>query len=159
MRKFLIVGLVLGLIGALPAWAGKDGAKGKKGKAKPHPEQRLERSQEIHPSNVVPPVSISIEQRTIIYDYYDQNYRAHGACPPGLAKKGTACLPPGQAKKRSWGVGQRLPSTVVIQPLPPELVLRLGLPPTGYAWGYVGGRIVLYALATRLIVDLVDALY
>jgi hypothetical protein len=28
-------------------------------------------------------------------------------CPPGLAKKGNGCLPPGQAKKR-FGVGQRL---------------------------------------------------
>ncbi len=32
------------------------------------------------------------------------------ACPPGLAKKGNGCLPPGQAKKR-FGVGERLPSS------------------------------------------------
>jgi hypothetical protein len=29
------------------------------------------------------------------------------SCPPGLARKGNGCLPPGQAKKR-FGVGQRL---------------------------------------------------
>ena len=31
------------------------------------------------------------------------------SCPPGLAKKGNGCLPPGQAKKR-FGVGERLES-------------------------------------------------
>ena len=28
-----------------------------------------------------------------------------GHCPPGLAKKSPACIPPGQAKK--WGIGDR----------------------------------------------------
>jgi hypothetical protein len=31
-----------------------------------------------------------------------------GGCPPGLAKKATPCVPPGQAKKL-FGVGQRVP--------------------------------------------------
>lgn len=31
---------------------------------------------------------------------------ARGTCPPGLAKKGNGCLPPGQAKKL-YSVGQR----------------------------------------------------
>ncbi len=31
-----------------------------------------------------------------------------GGCPPGLAKKSPACIPPGQAKKL-FGVGQRVP--------------------------------------------------
>jgi len=31
---------------------------------------------------------------------------AHGQCPPGLAKRGNGCLPPGQAKKL-YNVGQR----------------------------------------------------
>ncbi|HXH00385.1 MAG TPA: hypothetical protein VNI79_08240 [Sphingomicrobium sp.] len=35
----------------------------------------------------------------------------HGAkaCPPGLAKKNNGCLPPGQAKKRDFAQGQRIP--------------------------------------------------
>ena len=49
------------------------------------------------------------------------NPHAHGVaavgCPPGLAKKGTGCLPPGQAKKL-YGVGQRWPTNY------------------GYAWNY-----------------------
>jgi hypothetical protein len=31
---------------------------------------------------------------------------ARGSCPPGLAKKGNGCMPPGQAKKM-YSVGQR----------------------------------------------------
>jgi hypothetical protein len=31
-----------------------------------------------------------------------------GGCPPGLAKKSPACVPPGQAKKM-FGLGQRVP--------------------------------------------------
>jgi hypothetical protein len=31
-----------------------------------------------------------------------------GGCPPGLAKKGNGCLPPGQAKKL-YGIGDRVP--------------------------------------------------
>ncbi len=31
-----------------------------------------------------------------------------GGCPPGLAKKSPACVPPGQAKKL-FGIGQRVP--------------------------------------------------
>lgn len=102
---------------------------------------------------------ISGDQRTIVRDYYRQEYIARGFCPPGLAKKGTGCLPPGQAKKRYWVVGQLLPPAVVLQPLPPELVVRLGVPPVGYGWGYVDGRILLYALGNRLVVDIVDSLF
>ena len=36
------------------------------------------------------------------------NHIAMGHCPPGLAKKSPACVPPGQAKKL-FNVGQRLP--------------------------------------------------
>lgn len=44
---------------------------------------------------------------------YDQGERRlasfDGDCPPGLAKKGNGCMPPGQAKK-AFALGQRLPS-------------------------------------------------
>ncbi len=36
------------------------------------------------------------------------NHAAMGHCPPGLAKKGNGCMPPGQAKKL-YNIGQRLP--------------------------------------------------
>ncbi|MEO6360766.1 MAG: hypothetical protein ABIO43_09355 [Sphingomicrobium sp.] len=44
----------------------------------------------------------------IVSDRYGRLYalNAHGACPPGLAKKHNGCMPPGQAKK-TYNVGQR----------------------------------------------------
>jgi len=80
-----------------------------------------------------------------------------GNCPPGLAKKHNGCLPPGQAKKR-YVVGQRLPATVVIQPLPPVLVTRLGPAPRGYEYAVVDGDVVKLAVGTRLVVDAITAL-
>ena len=32
-----------------------------------------------------------------------------GGCPPGLAKKGNGCMPPGQARKYYWNRGTRVP--------------------------------------------------
>ena len=44
----------------------------------------------------------------ILSDRYGRLYalNARGNCPPGLAKRGNGCLPPGQAKKM-YNVGQR----------------------------------------------------
>jgi|EndMetStandDraft_6_1072998.scaffolds.fasta_scaffold275279_2 hypothetical protein len=33
-----------------------------------------------------------------------------GGCPPGLAKKGNGCMPPGQARKYYWDRGARIPA-------------------------------------------------
>ena len=80
-----------------------------------------------------------------------------GNCPPGLAKKHNGCLPPGQARKR-YVVGQRLPAAVVVQPLPPVLVTRLGPAPVGYEYVVVDGDVVKLAVGTRLVVDAITAL-
>ena len=78
-------------------------------------------------------------------------------CPPGLAKRNNGCLPPGQAKKR-YLVGHPLPAAVVIQPLPPVLVTRLGPPPAGYQYAVIDGDVVKLAIGTRLVVDAITAL-
>jgi len=45
---------------------------------------------------------------TVVKARSGQRYGANG-CPPGLAKKGNGCLPPGQARKL-FNVGQRIPT-------------------------------------------------
>jgi hypothetical protein len=94
--------------------------------------------------------------RDEVHRYWVDSY-GRGNCPPGLAKKHNGCLPPGQAKKR-YVVGQRLPATVVIQPLPPVLVTRLGPAPHGYEYAVVDGDVVKLAVGTRLVVDAITAL-
>jgi hypothetical protein len=66
-----------------------------------------------------------------------------GNCPPGLAKKGNGCLPPGQAKKL-YNVGQRydrnLGNVWSYNQIPSELRNRYGFEPDGryyYNQGYI----------------------
>jgi hypothetical protein len=91
-----------------------------------------------------------------VYGYYRTEYLA-GNCPPGLARKGTGCLPPGQAQRvqRVWVVGQPLPPTVVYYPLPPPLVTQLAPPPPGYEYVRVDNDVLLVDSLNRMVGDLV----
>jgi Ni/Co efflux regulator RcnB len=94
-------------------------------------------------------------QRQALHDYYAPQFRA-GKCPPGLAKKGNGCLPPGQAKK--WRVGQPLPRDVVYYPVPNEISVRIGLPPAGHKYVRVAADILLIAVGTSMVIDAVEDL-
>ena len=98
----------------------------------------------------------SAEHRDTARDYYVQEYRQTGNCPPGLAKKNNGCMPPGQAKK--WRVGQPLPKDVVIYDVPPQLVVKIGPPPAGYKYVRVAADILLIAAGTRMVVDAISDL-
>jgi Ni/Co efflux regulator RcnB len=105
--------------------------------------------------NVQIGVYFGAPQRQVLYDYYRPQF--HGAkCPPGLAKKGNGCMPPGQAKK--WRVGQPLPRDVVYYPVPNEVSVRIGLPPPGYKYVRVAADILMIAVGTGMVIDAVDDL-
>jgi hypothetical protein len=93
--------------------------------------------------------------RDVVRTYFVDTY-GRASCPPGLAKKGNGCLPPGQAKKR-YVIGQPLPSAIVVQPVPVVLETRLGPAPDGYRYALVDGDLVKLALGTMLVVDAIDA--
>ena len=66
-----------------------------------------------------------------------------GGCPPGLAKKGNGCMPPGQAKKL-YNVGQRIPLNYgnrwSYNQIPYDIRTRYHLPQTSnyyYGDGYI----------------------
>jgi hypothetical protein len=94
-------------------------------------------------------------QRRAVTQYFAPQMAA-GKCPPGLAKKGNGCLPPGQAKK--WAVGQRLPADVVTYPIPVELRVKLGVPPAGHEFVRVAGDILLIAVGTSMVIDAIEDL-
>lgn len=94
-------------------------------------------------------------QRVAVREYYEPRFRA-GNCPPGLAKKNNGCLPPGQAKK--WRKGYRLPSDVVYYPVPNDISIRLGVPPSGYKYVRVAADILLIAVGTSMVVDAIEDL-
>lgn len=93
--------------------------------------------------------------RRAVNDYFAPRVSA-GRCPPGLAKKGNGCLPPGQAKK--WVVGRPLPTDVVRYPVPAELRLSLGIPPQGYQYVRVASDILLIAIGTGMVIDAIEDL-
>lgn len=88
--------------------------------------------------------------RFVIQQYYTGAF-ARGACPPGLAKKHSGCLPPGQA--RHWVIGQPLPIGVVWYAVPRDLLVRLSPPPIGFRYVYLDGAVLLFNPATRVVAD------
>ncbi len=93
--------------------------------------------------------------RRFIHDYYGAQVRA-GHCPPGLAKKNNGCLPPGQARK--WQLGHPLPSDLRRYPLPPDVLIRLPIPPAGHEFIRVASDVLLIAVGTGMVIDAVEDL-
>lgn len=97
----------------------------------------------------------SNSDRRWIHDYYDAQMRS-GHCPPGLAKKRNGCLPPGQAK--AWTVGRPLSSDLRRYPLPPEVLIRLPIPPAGHEFVRVASDILLIAVGSSMVIDAIEDL-
>jgi hypothetical protein len=145
-RSLTVTALCTTLVVSFAAWSGADSGKDKgKGKSKGNEKEH---------SDAV--VVFPDHDREAVRMYWVETY-GRDKCPPGLAKKGNGCLPPGQAKKR-YVVGHVLPPAVVVQPLPPVLVTRLGPPPTGYEYVVVDGDVVKLAVGTKMVVDAISAL-
>ena len=148
---FLVPALCVGL--AASAWAEKDKDK-EKGRGHGQRPQVVV----VQPTRVI----IPDRDRQVVYSYYRTEY-ANMRCPPGLAKKGNGCLPPGQAyapapPRPVWVVGQPLPPMVVYQPVPPVLVQQLEPVPPGYGYVQVDNDVLLIDMANRLIADVVNDL-
>jgi hypothetical protein len=101
-------------------------------------------------------LSFSSDDRRIVMDYYGAQVRA-GKCPPGLAKKNNGCQPPGQAKK--WQRGRPLPRDVAYYDLPPELSVRLRVPPPNHRYVQIAGDILMIAIGTSLVVDAIEDIF
>lgn len=93
------------------------------------------------------------DERLAVREYYGDRVRG-GHCPPGLAKKGNGCMPPGQAKK--WAKGRPLPRDIVYYDLPPDLIVRLPSPPVGHRYVQVAGDVLMIAVGTSMVVDAVQ---
>ena len=83
-----------------------------------------------------------------------------GGCPPGLAKKNSGCLPPGQAKKL-YNIGQRFPTNYGYNwnynQIPYDLRHQYGFDP-GYNYHYGDGYLYQVDPKTMLIQQVVSAL-
>jgi hypothetical protein len=150
MLRALVLATSALLVGlASPAWADKDKDKGGKSK---HGQSRGGPA-------VVQPVRVVVpdHDRAIVYQYYRNEFSA-GRCPPGLAKKGNGCLPPGQAKKQQplWVIGQPLPPAIVYERVPPTVVQQLAPVPPGYEYVRVDNDVLLMDMTNRMVADVVN---
>lgn len=101
-------------------------------------------------------VSLQIQIGGYFNDSQRQALRAPAGCPPGLAKKGNGCLPPGQAKR--WRLGQPLPRDLVYHPVPASVQVQLGTPPAGHKFVRVATDILLIAIGTGMVIDAIEDL-
>ncbi len=89
-------------------------------------------------------------EREHVRAWYSEEFR-RGDCPPGLARKGNGCLPPGQARK--WRIGQALARDLEYYDLPPALIVTLAPAPSGYRYVRVANDILLIAVGTGMVLD------
>ena len=94
-------------------------------------------------------------QQILFLPGHQPQFRA-GKCPPGLAKKGNGCTPPGHAKR--WHRGEHLPRDVVYYPVPASVQVRLGTPPAGHKFVRVAADILLIAVGTGMVIDAIEDL-
>jgi len=156
-----LAALALGaLLASTFAFADK-GEKGEKhGHGKKHDyyddDRRHEYRREDYPryDNRRDDISIQLyfgnNDRRIVNEYYAPEFRS-GHCPPGLAKKGNGCMPPGQAKK--WRKGYPLPQGIAYYDLPPDLIYRMPPPPPRHRYVRVGPDILLLSTGSGIVVD------
>ncbi len=133
--------------------AEKHGQKGSQGKQKQGKGHDQGVSGEKGEHGVKVSQYFSEEGRTYVHKYYGDQFRS-GHCPPGLAKKGNGCMPPGQAKK--WMIGRPLPRDVVFYDPPPEVLVRLGPAPARHRFVRVASDILLIAVGTGMVVDAIE---
>lgn len=154
--KFLmpvISAITLSILMAPTAVLADKGGNPGKGKGKGNAQQ--EQKYESTPSNDSVRIDFHFgdQDRRLVRDYYGGQAKG-GKCPPGLAKKGNGCMPPGQAKK--WAMGRPLPRDIVYYDLPRDLVVRLPPPPSGHRYVQVAGDVLLIAVGSSMVIDAIQ---
>ncbi len=140
---------------------GKDdddhGGKGKGKYAQKHESKEHAKADKRERKDIQAGTYFNDQQRTVVRQYYTQNYASGKKCPPGLAKKNNGCMPPGQA--RNWAVGQPIPRGVTTYAVPQPVIVQLPPAPYGYRYTRIGGDIVLVQQQNNLIVDIIQGLF
>ena len=132
MRIGVSLVLVAALMVSSPAFAGKKGNNGKKAHGAP--------AVQVHSDEAVATL-ITATERSIILGYLGSRPISPATAQP---------LPPGIAKKLARGGS--LPPGIAKRYLPNDLLVQLP-PRPGYQWVVVDRDVVLVAVATGLIVD------
>jgi len=136
----LLILVAAGFLASAPALAGStDGKKGEPG------------SQQSQYSKY-----FKVEHKAAVSEYYEEQFRSTHRCPPGLSRNYDGCMPSGKARKLK--IGQPLPRNATAYDLPPEIISRIGPPPSGHRYVRVDSDILLVTTSASLIVDIIEDL-
>ena len=157
----LALGALLASTCAIADKGNNDDKGGKHGHGKKHEQRdddrRYDRNHDRRYDDRRDDISIQLyfgnNDRRIVNEYYAPEFRS-GHCPPGLAKKGNGCMPPGQARK--WQKGRPLPQGVAYYELPRDLVYRLPPPPPSYRYVRVASDVLLLSGSGIVIDAMID---
>ena len=148
-----IAAIALSILIAPSTVLAEKGGNSGKGKNKGNSHQEYKHESSPSKDGVHVEFHFGDQDRRVVRDYYGAQAKG-GKCPPGLAKKGNGCMPPGQAKK--WVMGRPLPRDVVYYDLPHNLVVRLPPPPAGHRYVQVAGDVLMIAVGTSMVVDAIQ---
>ncbi len=156
LALLLVGGFVVGpAVADKPSWAGGDGKGQHSGRAGGSHDDRERSGGDSGGAQVSVRGYFGERHRTTAHRHYAEEF-GRGHCPPGLAKKNNACMPPGQA--RQWAYGQPLPRDLVYYEVSPTLVVELGPPPSGHRYVRVAGDLLLLTIGTGMVVDAIHDL-
>lgn len=137
-----------------PEWAG-DHDKKSKGRSEQSYSSRshYDGPVQLHGGNATQfIIEIEPEHREKFRSYIHSKHQKW--CPPGLAKKGRHCSPPGHSKR--YSVGGYVPRDYM--PIPSDLAYRVGPPPHGTFYAMVDSDVLLVSEASKKIIDAVTLL-
>ncbi len=138
-KLFLAIFMTTQLAGA-PAMAAPPEGKGKPGKAQKHDTR--ENTSDSHDGGVLITASITFDQARRLA--VSNNYTGYSALPPGIRK--------------NLGRGKPLPPGIAKKAVPGPLLAQLPRHP-GYEWQVCGSDLVLVAVATAIIADVLTGVF
>jgi len=140
LRLFLALFVTTQLAGT-PALAAPPEGKGKPEKARKH-EKGDDRKSESHEAGALVTAAITLEQARHLA--VSNNFTGYGALPPGIRK--------------NLGRGKPLPPGIAKKAVPAPLLAKLPHQP-GYEWQVCGTDLVLVAVATAIIADVLVGVF
>lgn len=103
------------------------------------------------------PVKFDAGTRASINRYYAGYYKTAKSCPRGYKFRQNVCRPTGWTKQR-YTIGKPLPRSVVMRPIPTNLYRQLPPAPSGHAYRFVDGDLLLIAAGKNIVVDAIIAM-
>lgn len=156
MRKFIMLASIAALSAALPNIAAAQG-RGHGNQGRGHGNAHSARPDHPGHGNARVRTNNHDRNRNGVANHHRQNRYGGAACPPGLANRTPACVPPGQAR-RLFREGQRVPTSYAFTSynnIPLQYRQQFNIP-QGYNYIYRDNSVYVVDARTRLVRDIIN---